>query len=221
MIRTVICDDQTIIREGLKTILSTDPEIAVTGTAGDGEALLDLLESANPEELPHIILLDLKMPIMNGITAARAVRSRYPGVKILVLTTYDDENWVFDAVRAGASGYILKDTPKEDLVDAIKGTAAGDTYVDPSVAGKVLDMVRGGFSNLPNALKDEFSDREQQILLLIARGYSNVEIADSLNLSPGTVRNYTSSIFSRLGATDRTQAAIAALRNGLIRLQDI
>ncbi len=221
MIRTVICDDQDIIREGLKTILSTDPEISVTGTAADGAQLLDLLESTDPGQLPQVILLDLKMPVMNGITAARSVRNRYPGVKILILTTYDDESWVFDAIRAGASGYILKDTPKEDLFDAIKGTAAGDTYVDPSVAGKVLNMVRGDMSTHPSSLKNEFSEREQQILLLIARGYSNVEIADNQNLSPGTVRNYTSSIFSRLGATDRTQAAIAALRNGLIRLQDI
>ncbi len=221
MINIMICDDQAIIREGLVTILSTDSELRVTGTAANGEELLELLKECDPPSLPHVILLDLKMPVMNGITAARTVRARYPSVKILILTTYDDESWVFDAIRSGASGYILKDTPKHDLFDAVKGTAMGDTYVDPSVAGKVLNMVRGDCSQASSAVKDEFNEREVKILLLIARGYSNVEIAESLYLSPGTVRNYISSIFSRLGAADRTQAAISALRNGLIRLQDI
>ncbi len=221
MIRIIICDDQAIIREGLNTILSTDPDIDVAGTAANGEELLEFLEALSPDELPHLILLDLKMPVMNGISAARAVRSRYPSVKVLVLTTYDDEGWVFDAIRAGASGYILKDTPKHELFDAIKGTAMGDTYVDPSVAGKVLSMVRGEYSGQPPGIQEEFTERELKILLLIARGYSNAEIADNLYLSTGTVRNYTSSIFSKLGVDDRTQAAIAALRNGLIRLQDI
>ncbi len=221
MIRIMICDDQAIIREGLVTILSTDPEISVAGTAANGEELLAFLEQTDADSLPQVILLDLKMPIMNGISTAKAVRNRYPHIKILVLTTYDDESWVFDAIRSGASGYILKDTPKDDLLDAVKGTAVGDTYVDPSVAGKVLSMVRGEYMEIPSTLQDEFSDRELKILLLIARGYSNTEIAESLYLSPGTVRNYISAIFSRLGTTDRTQAAIAALRNGLIRLQDI
>ncbi len=222
MIRIIICDDQAIVREGLKTIISTDPEISVISTACDGEDLIDQLELMEEPSLPDLILLDLKMPVMNGITAARTVCSRFRNIKVLVLTTYDDDSWVFDAVRSGASGYLLKDTPREDLLDAIKGTAAGNTYVDPSVAGKVLSFVREDrHSGAADQLQEEFSEREMKILLMIARGYSNTEIADSLHLSPGTARNYISSIFSRLGAADRTQAAIAALRFGLIRLQDI
>ncbi|MCF7944882.1 MAG: response regulator transcription factor [Spirochaetia bacterium] len=224
MIRVIVCDDQDIVREGLMTILSTDREISVDGTAADGRELIQLLEdtqeAGNP--LPDVILLDLKMPVMNGILAAKHIHRNYPGIKILVLTTYSTDEWIFDAVKAGASGYLLKDTPKHELFDAVKGTAKGSSYVDPSIAGKVLQMITGDIT-LPENSGENFhlSHRERTILLYIARGYSNQEIADKLFLSPGTVRNYTSSIFSRLSVTDRTQAAIAALRYRLIRLEDI
>ncbi len=221
MIRIIICDDQAIVREGLKTIISTDPEISVIGTAADGEELLHMLRSMSSEEIPHLVLLDLKMPVLNGIRAAQEINSRYPSVKILVLTTYDEDAWVFDAIRAGASGYILKDTPKESLFDAIKGTVMGSTYVDPSLAGKVLKMVRGEYVPQDTEALESFSEREREMIILIARGYSNTEIGEKLFLSAGTVRNYTSSIFTKLNVADRTQATVAALRNGLIRLEDI
>lgn len=221
MIRIIICDDQAIVREGLKTIISTDPEITVIATSSDGAELLNKLSSLQGDELPHLVLLDLKMPVVNGIRAAQEIGSRYPAVKTLVLTTYDEDQWVFDAIRAGASGYILKDTPRESLIDAIKGTAAGGTYVDPSIAGKVLKMVRGEYIPRNSEASDSFTDREREMIILIARGYSNTEIGEKLFLSAGTVRNYTSSIFSKLNVADRTQATVAALRNGLIRLEDI
>jgi DNA-binding NarL/FixJ family response regulator len=217
-IDVIICDDQEIVREGLKTILEADGGIKVIATADDGDDLLRKIESVGA---PDIVLMDLKMPVMNGIQATRNVRSRYPKTRVLVLTTYDEDQWVIDAIRAGASGYLLKDTPRIDLIDAVKGTIEGQSFVDPSVAGKVMAMAAG---TMPRPLASSAPDirpREKQILVLIARGLSNADIASELYLSEGTVRNYTSTLFSRIGVTDRTQAAIAALRYGIISLEDI
>lgn len=218
MIRIIVCDDQDIVREGLKTILEADPEISVVATAVDGE---DLLRIVDTDGAPDLVLMDLKMPRINGIQATRQLRSRHPGVRVLVLTTYDDEQWVVDAIRAGASGYLLKDTPRIDLIDAVKGTLAGQNFVDPSVAGKVLAMAAGTMPRPAEAIAPDIRPREKQILILIARGLSNSDIAQELYLSEGTVRNYASALFNRIGVTDRTQAAIAALRYGIIGLDDI
>ena len=218
MISVIICDDQEIVREGLKTILETDPDIDVMATAEDGE---DLIRRIDSDGAPDLVLMDLKMPLMNGIQATRQVRSRHPGTKVLVLTTYDDDQWVVDAIRAGASGYLLKDTPRIDLIDAVKGTLAGHTFVDPSVAGKMLAMAAGTMPRPLEATAPDIRPREKQILVLIARGLSNADIAAELYLSEGTVRNYASALFTRIGVTDRTQAAIAALRYGIISLDDI
>lgn len=217
MITVMICDDQEIVREGLKTILDTDPEIQVTATASDGEELLRILGDPGPD----LVLMDLKMPVVNGIQATRSVRSKNPKTKVLVLTTYDDDQWVVDAIRAGASGYLLKDTPRIDLIDAVKGTVAGQTFVDPSVAGKILAMAAGTVPRPVQSGAPEITPREKEILTLIARGYSNADIAAELYLSEGTVRNYASALFARMGVSDRTQAAIAALRYGIIGLDDI
>ena len=218
MIRIIICDDQEIVREGLKTILETDPEVEVISTAVDGE---DLMRKVDAGAVPDLVLMDLKMPRMNGIQATRQIRSRHPGVRVLVLTTYDDEQWVVDAIRAGASGYMLKDTPRIDLLDAVKGTLAGQNFIDPSVAGKVLSMAAGTMPRPAETIAPDIRPREKQILVLIARGMSNSDIAEELYLSEGTVRNYASALFNRIGVTDRTQAAIAALRYGIISLDDI
>lgn len=218
MISVIVCDDQEIVREGLKTILDADGEVGVIATAEDGEDLFRKIDSAG---IPDLVLMDLKMPVMNGIKATRQLKSRYPDTKILVLTTYDDDQWVMDAIRAGASGYLLKDTPRIDLIDAVKGTLQGQTYVDPSVAGKVLAMAAGTLPRPLESTAPEIRPREKQILVLIARGFSNADIAEELYLSEGTVRNYASALFSRMGVADRTQAAIAALRYGIISLEDI
>jgi len=218
MIRVMICDDQEIVREGLRTILDADDEIQVSATAEDGEALFRMIED---EGAPDLVLMDLKMPVMNGIQATRQLRTSYPGTKVLVLTTYDDDQWVVDAIRAGASGYLLKDTPRIDLIDAVKGTLAGQSFVDPSVAGKLLAMASGTMPRPTASSAPQIRPREKQILILIARGLSNADIASELFLSEGTVRNYASALFNRIGVTDRTQAAIAALRYGIISLDDI
>jgi DNA-binding NarL/FixJ family response regulator len=211
MIRVLICDDQAVVCEGLKAILSTAKGIEVVGIANDGEQAVELTEHF----LPDVVLMDLKMPVMNGIQATRVITTRFPGVHVLVLTTYDIDEWVFDAIHSGASGYLLKDTPRENLIAAIQGTAEGKTFVDPGVAGKILDQVRHGSAHPNTDLLRALSEREIAVLRLLAQGLSNPEIAQQLFLSEGTVRNYVSSILSKLEVADRTQAALLALRAGL------
>jgi DNA-binding NarL/FixJ family response regulator len=212
MVRVAICDDQIIVCEGLQMILDSDAEIEVIGVAHDGEAACELVEQAKPD----LILMDLKMPHMNGIVATRKIRASHPDVHVLVLTTYDDDEWLFDAIRSGAAGYLLKDTPPGELIDAIKGTVSGKAFVDPSVTAKLLSQVSksGPASGSPTHFS--LSDREREVLQLIVEGLTNADIAERLFLAEGTVRNYTSSIFRKLGVSDRTQAAVLALRHGLV-----
>lgn len=211
MIRVLICDDQDVVREGLRAILSTSADFDVVGMASDGAQALELVA----REQPDVVLMDLNMPGMNGIQATRLIHQKYPSVRILALTTYDADEWVFDAIRAGAAGYLLKDTPRTNLMKAIEGTAAGQTFVDPGVAGKLLNHVASTTTVHDSTLTDSLSPRELQVLRLLAMGQSNQDIAGQLFLSEGTVRNYVSAIFTKLGVTDRTQAAVIALRHGL------
>jgi DNA-binding NarL/FixJ family response regulator len=211
VIRVLICDDQAVVREGLRAILGTEPDVQVVGVARDGAEALALLAGLRPD----LVLMDLKMPEMNGIQATRLIREQHPEIKVLVLTTYDADEWVFDAIRSGADGYLLKDTPREGLVAAIRGTLSGGTHVDPQVAGKLFRRVAQGGPLPEGAAIQQLSERERDVLRLLARGFSNGDIAQSLFLSEGTVRNYVSAIFGKLGVTDRTQAAVLALRAGL------
>ncbi len=215
MIRVLIVDDQTVVREGLAAILSTEPEIEVVGLAGDGQEALDLM----PRTSPHVVLMDLKMPVLDGVQATGHLRRAHPEVKVLILTTYATDQWVFDAIRAGASGYLLKDTRRDELVAAIKGTAEGKTYLDPAIAGKVMHQALAHpAAAVPGGPPIEpLTEREIQVLDLLTQGYSNPEIAQRLHLAHGTVRNYVSAILQKLGVSDRTQAAVEALRRGLVR----
>jgi len=218
-IKLIICDDQEIVREGLKTIFDSDDSFGTVATAEDG---VDLFHKIDSVGIPDLVLMDLKMPRKNGIQATRQLRSTYPESKVLILTTYDDDQWVMDSIRAGASGYLLKDTTRIDLIDAVKGTILmGQTFIDPSVAGKVLAMAAGTMPRPTATSAPDIKPREKQLLILIARGLSNGDIAGKLYLSEGTVRNYASALFSRMGVADRTQAAVAALRYGIISLDDI
>ena len=211
MIKVIICDDQAIIRDGLEMLLKLEKDINVAGQAQDGTEAVTLVDKTRPD----LVLMDLKMPGLNGIEATRQIRTRYPQVKVLVLTTYDDDEWVFDAIRAGASGYLLKDTPREEVIKAIKGTAAGKTFVDPSVAGKLLHQVAGKQGQPSSLLTNKLTEREVDVLRLIARGFNNADIAGRLHLSEGTVRNHVSAIFAKLEVADRTQAAVIAIQHGL------
>lgn len=211
--RIIICDDQAIVRDGLKMMLSLEPDIEVVAVAQDGVEAVELV-TAQP---PDLVLMDLKMPHMNGIEATRRIKQQLPDLPILVLTTYDADDWVFDALRAGATGYLLKDTPREQLVEAVRGTASGKSYVDPAVAGRLIGHVAGSTPAAPSrAIVDKLTEREADVLRLIAQGLNNHDIANNLFLSEGTVRNYVSQIFAKLDVSDRTQAAAIAWRNGLV-----
>ena len=211
MIRVLICDDQAVVCDGLEMILSADPEIQVVGLAYDGQEALQAVAAKQPD----IVLMDLKMPGMNGIQATREIHRRYPAVKVLVLTTYGDDEWVFDAIRSGAAGYLLKGTPRAELVRAVKETLAGKTHIDPDVAGKLFSHVAASTERHESTLLEALGEREIEILGLLAQGLTNAEIAKRLYLTQGTVRNYISGILAKLGVEDRTQAALIAVKHGL------
>ena len=223
MIRVVICDDQEMVCEGLRAILGTATDVEVVGVGHDGAEAVDLAGQYRPD----VVLMDLKMPGMNGIQATRQIKDRYPQVRVLALTTYDADEWVFDAIRAGADGYLLKDTPRARLIEALRGTATGATHVDPKVAGKLFARVAQQASLYteatagpkPAALRS-LSERELEVLRLLARGLSNADIARRLYLSEGTVRNYVSGVLAKLDVADRTQAAILALQYGVVGPED-
>lgn len=209
--RIIICDDQAIVRDGLAMLLRLDREIEVVGTAEDGAEAIELVE----KERPDLVLMDLKMRGMNGIEATRRIRNRYPNVKVLVLTTYDDDEWVFDAIRAGASGYLLKDTSHTEVAAAIKGTIAGGAYTDPSVTEKLIRAVATQQVLPATLITDKLTAREVDVLRVLSRGLNNAAIARVLHLSEGTVRNYVSTILAKLELSDRTQAAVIAIKHGI------
>lgn len=169
---------------------------------------------------PDLILMDLKIPGMNGIHATCYINQNLPKIRVLVLTSYDADNWVFDAIKAGARGYLLKDTPRDRLIAAIKETVTGKTPVDPNVVGKLFAHVLQQTSTPDSSVTSMLSEREREVLGLLGKGLSNAEIAAQIYLSEGTIRNHVSSIFEKLGVADRTQAAILAIRAGLANLSD-
>jgi DNA-binding NarL/FixJ family response regulator len=206
MIHLLLVDDQSLIRRGLKALLKPEPELTVLGEAGNGREALDWLRSAT--QLPDVILMDVRMPEMDGVAATGAIGTEFPTVKILILTTFDDREYVAQALQNGASGYLLKDTPAEELVQAIQLVQKGYTQLAPGLAQKLIL----GAPPPPEPAIDpawaELTPREQEILQLIAQGASNREIAQQLYISEKTVKNHITSLLSQLGLRDRTQAAV-------------
>lgn len=200
MIRVALVDDQPLFREGLRAVLSVSPGIEVVGEASNGEEALRLCDA----QRPRVVLMDLQMPSMNGVVATRQLKVKHPECAVLVLTTFDDDEWVFEALRAGAVGYLLKDASGERLREAVLAASEGKSFLHPSVATKVLERLRTG---APSA-KDPFTDRERDVVKLLVRGASNKEIASALFVSEGTVKNHVTNIFEKLGVSDRTQAAL-------------
>ncbi|NDJ59565.1 MAG: response regulator transcription factor [Chloroflexi bacterium] len=215
MIRVLIVDDQVIVAEGLQVVLNASPTIAVVGLAHDGAQALEHAATLQPD----LVLMDLKMPVMNGVQATRAFKARFPDIAVLVLTTYDQDEWVVDAVRAGANGYLLKDTGRDDIIAAIEGTIAGRTPVDPAIAEKLYSYIRYGVPG-GQAISDQLTPRELKVLRLLASGLTNAAIADRLSLAEGTVRNHVTQILAKLEVTDRAQATALAWRYGLMNAAD-
>lgn len=208
MIRVMIVDDQALVRHGLTSLLSLEDDITIVGEAGNGSEAISLIDSLKPD----VILMDMRMPILNGVDATKEILKRNPGVKVVVLTTFDEDEYIFESLKAGASGYLLKDTPSEDLSAAIRVVHHGHTQLGPSIAPKVLARLRpysppagDGASSIKF-----MTEREQEILKLIAQGLNNKEIAGKLSITEGTVKNHISSILTQLGVRDRTQAALWA-----------
>ena len=220
-IRVLLVDDQKLMREGLRVLLELELSgaesthgLVVVGEAGDGQAALEAYEALQPD----VVLMDIRMPGMDGVEATWRLRERWPQARVVILTTFDDDEYVFEGLRAGALGYLLKDVSGTELAEAVRTVAAGGALVEPSVARKVLaefarlaPPARSPEESLPEPL----SEREREVLGLLARGLSNREIATHLSLAEGTVKNYVTGILQKLGVRDRTQAAVRARELGV------
>ncbi|HEY8187825.1 MAG TPA: response regulator transcription factor [Pyrinomonadaceae bacterium] len=213
-IRILLVDDQPLFREGLHTLLSVQTDFEVVGEAGNGEEAIRLARSL----LPSVVMMDLQMPVLDGVAATRRLQEEQPNSRVIVLTTFDDDEMVFDGLRAGAVGYLLKDASSEKLAEAVRVAARGETFLQPSVAAKVVaEFTRLSRKTVgTNTVIEPLSERELEILRLIAQGASNREIAGALFLAEGTVKNYVSNILGKLEVRDRTQAALKAKDIGLI-----
>ncbi|MEH2136191.1 response regulator transcription factor [Nostoc sp.] len=209
MIKVLLVDDQSLIRQGLRALLELEPDLEIVGEAENGEQAINLVAEFQPD----VVLLDIRMPIMDGVAATKEIQKRFAKTKILVLTTFDDDEYVSAALQNGAMGYLLKDTPSEELAVAIRAVYKGYTQLGPGIVKKLLTQFSNGIVTqsppVPSTLA-ELTPREKEVLRLIATGASNREIAQQLYISEGTVKNHVTNILNRLNLRDRTQAAIWA-----------
>jgi DNA-binding NarL/FixJ family response regulator len=210
-IRVLLVDDQALFRESLALLLGTQPDLQVVGEAVNGEAALAQLASARPQ----VVLMDLRMPILDGVAATRRLRAEYPDVQVIALTTFDDDADVFAALRAGAIGYLLKDVSGATLFDAVRAAARGESFLPPAIATKVVAGITR-MAEAPQAQPHSLSERELEIVRLLAQGATNREIAAALVVAEGTVKNHITNILGKLQVETRTQAALAARQLGLI-----
>ncbi|HEX7125343.1 MAG TPA: response regulator transcription factor [Thermodesulfobacteriota bacterium] len=206
-IRVVIADDHPVVRDGLRGMLGSEPDFEVVGEAADGAGAVEAALRSRPD----VVLMDLRMPRVDGIAATATIRGREPGIRVLVLTTYDTDADIVRAIEAGATGYVLKDARREDLFHAVRAVAAGASVLAPAVASRVMGKMRA-----PG--QEALSAREIEVLELVGRGRTNKEIARDLAISEATVKTHLLHVFSKLGVEDRTQAVTVALSRGILRL---
>ncbi|MBO2441932.1 response regulator transcription factor [Actinomadura nitritigenes] len=213
--RVLVADDQTLVRGSFRVLIDTAPGLRAVGEAGTGAEAVDLAE----RERPDVVLMDVRMPEMDGIEATRRISRDLPDVRVLILTTFDLDSYVYAALRAGASGFLLKDTPPADLLSAIRVVASGESLLAPTVTRRLIAefVRRPAPAGPPPAGLDALTDREREVLALIARGLSNTELADHLHLSPATVKTHIGRLLAKLQARDRAQLVIAAYETGLVR----
>ena len=207
MIRLLIADDHPVVRDGLRGMLASQPDFLVAGEAADGATAVQLAAALRPD----VILMDLRMPILDGVSAIRQIRGRQPAARILVLTTYDTDADILPAVEAGATGYLLKDTQREELFRAIRATATGESVLTPAVAARLLGRMRA-------PAEEKLSARELEVLRLVAGGASNGDVSQALHISEATVKSHLLHIFGKLGVSSRTQAVVKAGEVGWLRL---
>lgn len=206
-IRLLIVDDHPVVRDGLRGMLESQPDFEVAGEAADGNEALQQVGTLNPD----IVLMDLRMPVMDGVRALKAIKDQNPAVHVLVLTTYDSDADILPAIEAGAAGYLLKDSSREDLYEGIRAAMRGETVLAPAVAARLVDKMR-------ESAEEQLSSREVEVLQLVAEGESNSEIGKHLHISQATVKSHLVNIFGKLGVSDRTAAVTAALRKGILSL---
>jgi DNA-binding NarL/FixJ family response regulator len=211
-VKVLVVDDQRLVREGIASLLSIQEGMSVVGTAVDGQEAVEKALALSPD----VVLMDVRMPVLDGIEATFQIRRKLPGCQVLMLTTFDDEEYVVKSLQAGATGYLLKDIPAADLAQAIRLVRAGIYQLSPSVAGKLVGQL-GAKSRpaAPPAAEHDLTERELEVLRLVAAGATNREIAEALVVSEGTVKNHVSNILSRLGLRDRIQAALYAYDHDL------
>jgi DNA-binding NarL/FixJ family response regulator len=213
MIQILIADDQALFREALRTLISLQPDLEVVGEAANGEEVITTARGLSP----HVVLMDLQMPVLDGVVATRRLHAEQPDCRVIALTTFDDDEYVFECLRAGAVGYLLKDAPSENLFAAIRAAARGDSFLQPSVTTRVLAEFTRLSDQPPKptaTLIEPLSEREQEILRLITNGSSNRQIAEALFITEGTVKNHVTNILGKLDVRDRTQAALKARELG-------
>jgi DNA-binding NarL/FixJ family response regulator len=215
LVRLMLVDDQRLMREGLRTLLELEGGFEVVAEAGDGSTALEAYARTQPD----VVLMDVRMPGMDGVEATRRLRQRWPEARIIILTTFSEDAYVFEGLRVGALGYLLKDVSGQQLAEAVRTVAAGGALIDPTVARRVLEEFARSVppARVPNAGLDEpLSGRELDVLRLLAGGLSNREIGRQLHLTEGTVKNYVTGVLQKLGARDRTQAALRGRELGLL-----
>lgn len=214
-IRILIADDQSLFRESLHAYLSMQSDYLVVGEAGNGQEALQMTNIHKPD----VVLMDVRMPVLDGVETTRLLHEIHPECKVIMLTTFDDDEYVFEALRNGAAGYLLKDTSAEKLLEAVRAVACGESFIQPSIQAKVVAEFARMARQIPSKtliLAEPLSPRELEILRLVANGANNREIAVRLFIAEGTVKNHVSNILEKMGVEDRTQAAIKARENGLI-----
>lgn len=213
MIRAMLVDDQEMVRVGFRMILQSEPDITVVGEAGDGAVAVQLV----PQAQPDVVLMDVRMPRLDGIEACERIRREHPDVRVMMLTTFDLDDYVHAALRAGASGFMLKDAPAEQLVDAIRIIAGGDALLAPSVTQALIDEIaRQPGARAPHPGIEQLTSRELEVLRLMARGRSNGEIANELLLGEATVKTHVGRVLAKLQARDRVQAVVTAYESGVV-----
>ena len=209
-IRVFLIDDHRVVRRGVMAYLELVEDIVVVGQAGDGREALDRIARLEPgDSLPDVVLMDIKMPVMDGVSATREIRSRWPAIEVVAMTSFVEEAMVREALEAGAAGYLLKDADADEVAQAIRAAYAGQTHLDPTVARLLADSLRG-----PRRPGDDLTPREREVLGLVAEGASNRQIAETLVVSERTARTHVSAILGKLGLVSRTQAALWAVRDG-------